>query len=94
MQFIKFTQCDPDYPSRLAEVVVQVGQIVKIEPVWFETKGVDRYLCQVERPGEEELFRGLEKCYRVFDSLGNVYDSDSLSADARDHIERIWLNAG
>jgi hypothetical protein len=93
MQFIKFTQPDPSYKGRPAEVVLNVGQIVKIEPRWYEETEHGRYLAYVGIPDSEALERGLQKEYVLFDSLGNQYESNLASEKGRDLIEQLWLDA-
>jgi hypothetical protein len=96
MEFLRFTQRDPEYGEGFsAQVVVSVAQIVKVEPRWYATdaKG-QRFLAQAASPGEEELMEGLQKSYLIFDSLGNRYSSELLATDdGRKAIERIWLEA-
>jgi hypothetical protein len=95
MEFIKFLQPDPHYGKGVqSEVVVAVGQIVKIEPVWYvEDEKEERWRTHVAVPSEVELQQGCQKEYRIHDSLGNVYDSETASQEGRQIIERIWLGA-
>lgn len=94
MEFIRFMQPDPDYKVRPAQVVVSVGQIVKIEPRYFETDASGkRFLYQVATPDEDDVLKGIQKAYVVYDSLGNKYLSDTASDEGREIIERIWLEA-
>ena len=94
MQFIKFHQADPDYRVPQAEVVVSVGQIVKIEPRYYQTgpDGAD-WLTQVTRPNLEEISQGTQRHYVVHDSLGNRYSSATASEEGRGIIEKIWMEA-
>lgn len=93
MEFIRFLQPDPDYKVVPSEVVVSVGQIVKIEPRYFETADGKRFLTQVTKYGQAELLKGIERLYIVYDSLGNKYSSESASEEGRAVIERIWMSA-
>jgi hypothetical protein len=93
MEFIRFLQPDPDYKVVPSEVVISVGQIVKLEPRYFETSGGKRFLTQVTKYGEEELMKGIERLYIVYDSLGNKYSSETASDEGRAVIERIWMSA-
>lgn len=94
MEFIRFLQADPEYPPRKAEVIVSVGQIVKIEPRYYATGPEGKkYLTQVTVYGEKELMEGLRCDYILFDSLGNKYDSTRATDEGRALIERIWLEA-
>ena len=94
MQFIKFLQRDPDYKVRPAEVIVSVGQIVKIEPRYYET-GADgqRWKTQVTHYGQEEALKGIQREYIVFDSLSNEYNSDAATEEGRAIIEKLWMDA-
>lgn len=94
LQFIKFMQPDPDYKVRPAEVVVSVGQIVKIEPRYFETSADDQaFLKQVTHYGEDEALKGVRRQYIVYDSLGNVYNSEAATEEGRTLIEKMWMGA-
>ena len=91
--FLKFMQEDPQYGGRMSEVVVNVSQIVKIEPIWYTQDKRGRFRTQVTVPDEEALARGVQKKYIVHDSLGNKYHSDTTSDEGRKAIEKIWLDA-
>jgi hypothetical protein len=94
MDFLRFFQDDPHYKARNSQVAVAAGQIVKIEPVYYETnqKG-ERFLTQVTEPTEEELLKGIDHEFVLTDSLGNQYASETLSEEARDFIKQIWRDA-
>ena len=94
LQFIRFMQPDPDYKVRPAEVVVSVGQIVKIEPRYYETSPDDQaFLKRVTHYGENEALKGIQRQYIVYDSLGNKYNSDAATEEGRTLIERLWMEA-
>ena len=94
MSFIKFMQPDPFYKALPAEVVVNTGQIVKIEPVWFiETPEGQRWRTYVGQPDEKTLEEGLQKEYLVYDSLGNRYNSGDATEAGRGLIEKMWREA-
>lgn len=94
MEWIRFLQPDPDYKVRPSEVVVSTGQIVKIEPRYYQV-GPDgtRWLTQVSREDQQEFRDGTQRVFILYDSLGNKYNSDTASQEGRAVIERIWMEA-
>jgi hypothetical protein len=92
--FIRFTQTDPNYGPNPTEVVVNVGQIVKIVPVWYEV-GADgeRYLAYEPKDDAAALERLRQKEYEIYDSIGGKYPSEHTTPEGRALIETIWRNA-
>jgi hypothetical protein len=95
MTFIRFQQPDPEFNGvGSAEVIVAVAQIVKIVPRYYQLNAAgDRFPAQVTKFGEEELLKGLQRTYTIWDSLGNTYSSDSASDAGRKFIEQLWMDA-
>ena len=91
--FLRFIQPDPNYGKAElgSEVIVNVGQIVKIEPEWFtETPEGKRFLVYVGKPSEDDVMKGHRRVFRLYDSLGNRYFSEAATEESQRVIERLW----
>jgi hypothetical protein len=97
MQFIRFMQLDPTYGEcgLSSEVIVQVGQIVKIEPLWTDIGEDGRKTMKYVGPNDDSgaIDVTTHKEFIVKDSLGNSYSSDTASKEAHDFIESLWRSA-
>jgi hypothetical protein len=94
MEYLRFFQNDPFYKVKQSQVILSVGQIVKIEPVYYVTnKDGERFRTNVEEPTEDEIVRGIGREFVIYDSLGNTYATETLSEDGRSLIEGIWKSA-
>ncbi len=84
-------QPDPNHGKLEGEVIVNVGQIVKIEPEWYtETPEGERWLVYVRKPTEDDVMKGYRKVYRLHDSLGNRYFSEAATEESQRRIEQLW----
>ena len=96
MTFIKFLQRDSSCGAITSEVVVNIGQIVKIEPVWYEETADGRKARVTVDVSEMEdaTLQGYQKGYTLYDSLGGVWSSfHAANEGGRDKIEQLWLDA-
>ena len=91
--FLRFFQPDPNYGKCElgSPVIVNAGQIVKIEPEWY-TEAADgrRYLVYVGTPSEDDVIKGHRRVFRLYDSLGNEYLSEAATEESQRQIEDLW----
>jgi hypothetical protein len=92
-KFIMFTQQDPNYKGSPGRAAVAAGQIVKIEPLYYVEQDGKKFLAYVGTPSADDIANGVQRIYRVYDSLGGVYTSDGISEEARQLIENLFRSA-
>ena len=97
MQFIRFIQLDPNYGKcgLKSEIIVQLGQIVKIEPRWTQTaENGDKALMYVGQDDDTDAcLPDTHREYIVHDSLGNTYSSDTATEEGKRIISELWKSA-
>lgn len=97
-KFLKFLQYDPNYSGQSVEVIVNPDHIVKIHPLWY-TEGIEgkslpgKWLTYVKEETIENLVRGVQKFYIVYDALGHSYCTGQGHPETDDFIEKLWLDA-